>query len=418
MRKELRYDEACGCGSRLPYGQCCKKEQVAYTRDGRGSVFKSIKLDDEGLAAIGDAQARFREVFGRKPQRKDRILTDSYAYSQADLDRDMMEAFSKSGMPKQIAYAYAETGILVSEQNAAFVAPVDLDAWTQAIERYSVALADGIDLLAADNGPVTSRLEEFATVLRTIVIHLGSYADRSPRETEKSAPTFFQFLLIGKAHQCAKALSKGWRLHLKNETFSLLRSVYECALLIRRLHEDGQFANTLFAQALVGRGPFTYKQKKNGDLDFSKIINTESGDLFDARTSYFECAKIASEDESAFFEVVYPFLSSNIHFDASDFIDKFRKSGSFLIWETADYPTQAIFIMAVFSYLIISLNGSGGFKGVLRKDSKNLLDKMATCFYGLYIALDDEDRHVDEHTSLVVFTADRLFRGESLSKTP
>lgn len=414
MRREFDPGELCGCGSGSRYSLCCKNNRVSYTRDGRGTVFKSLMLDQGGLAAVEEARTRFYEVFGRKPQRKDRLLPDGYAYSPADLRRDMMACFEGAGTPKEIAYAYSETGLLISHENSKLATPADLQEWDEAIERYLAAKSSGLDLLAPSEGPVATKLKEFEELLKLIVIHLGSYADRSPKATQKSAPVFFQYLLIGKAHQCAKALLRGWSSHMKSETFSLLRSVYECALLIRRLHEQGDFANTLFAQALVGRGPFSYRIKKNGETDFSKIVNIESGEHFEGRTSYFECARIASEDESRFFELVYPLLSSNINFDAGDFIREYRKSGSFLIWEIPDKPVQAIFTLAISAYFVISIIGSGAVSMVLKKDMQYLLSKIAGCFYGLYIALDDEDYHVDEHTSLLVFTADRLFRGEAL----
>ncbi|MGR6329287.1 hypothetical protein ACU5AX_09495 [Sphingomonas sp. XXL09] len=416
MKSEFAPGEPCGCGSRQPYSRCCQTERVKYYRDGRGSVFKSISLNEAGVDAFKEASDRFREMFGRKPSKKDQILVDSYSYSPDDLYRDMMKAFREAGTPGHLAYAFSRTGLIVTEKNRDLASPIDLEEYEAAIDEYMLAYEAGIDLLEADGGPVAIRLSEFHDILNMIVIHLGSYAAKSPRETGKTQSTFFQYLLVGKVHQCAKALHRGWGTHLTTETFSLLRSVFECALLIRRLHEQKEFAKTLFAQALVGIGPFSYRLKKNGEIDRSKIFDSSSGEFFEARTSYFDCAKIASEDEAIFFEVIYPFLSSNIHFDGASFIKQYRDTGSFLIWEKGDSATQAIFILAVFSYFIISLRQIEAVPSLQKRDMQYLLGEIADCFYGLYIALDDEDTEIDEHTSLVFHSADRLFRGESLSE--
>ena len=414
MRAELDHTEPCGCGSGKRYGKCCKKDRVSYHRDGRGTIHKTILLDERGRAAVEDANLRFHEVFGRKPQGKDRILADGYAYSPEDLNKDTLKAFAEAGVPREIAYAFSETGLIISAESAALASPIDLKEWDDAIDRYLSAMEEGEDLLAPADGPVAENLEEFEELIKIIAIHFGSYASRSPAATRRNLSKFFQYLLVGKVHQCMMALCRGWKTHKKNETFSLLRSVYECSLLIRRLSEQEEFSNTLLAQAMVGIKPFSYRIKKNGDTDYSKIINEETGEAFEGKNSYLECAKVASEDESAFYEIVYPYLSGNVHFDARDFIYQYQKSGEFLIWEEIDEPAQAIFIMAICSYFVISLKGSSGVTQLIRRDMNYLLSKISKCFYALYISLDEEDRHVDQHTSLVFFTADRLFRGESL----
>lgn len=413
-KKEFDHDEPCGCSSGIQYALCCKGSQAEYSRDGRGRVIKSISVSKRGVAALREENKRFKEVFGRAPSSRDKVFTDAYLVSDADFEQDMLNSFAMAGTRKEIAYAFSKTGLIVSESNRGLISPEDLYEWNSAVDQYLAAHDEGIDLLDNGNSPVSVQLRRIVDLLALTVIHLGSYADRSPNATRTNLSVFFQFLLIGKAHQCAKALSKGWGTHLKTETFSLLRSIYECALLIRRLNEQSTFADTLMAQAMVGRGPFVYRTKKNGETDFSKVLNVENGQQFEARNSYFECAKVASEDESAFFEIVYPYLSSNIHFDADNFISAYKHTGSFLVWETPDESTNAIFILEIYGYFLISMHGSSEMTKILKRDIMHLIGKVANCFYGLYGALNQEGRVLDEHTTLVFFTADRLFRGESL----
>jgi hypothetical protein len=94
--------------------------------------------------------------------------------------------------------------------------PVDLSEWNDAIDRYLSAMEEGEDLLAPEDGPVAENLGEFEELIKIIAIHFGSYASRSPVATRRSLSKFFQYLLVGKVHQCMMALCRGWKTHKKS----------------------------------------------------------------------------------------------------------------------------------------------------------------------------------------------------------
>jgi hypothetical protein len=190
-RKEFSKGEPCGCGSGIPYGQCCKHRQAKFIRDGRGTVLREVKLTKDAVRALDETEQHFRRVFGRKPGRGDKVFAaTTFRYSPADIDHVFEKAALEAGTRKELIYARRKTdGLILTEKTFDMAPPADQAGWVEAIEEYREAAADGIDLLS-DTGPVALSLEFFGEFLEHAVIHFGSYADRAPRRVRTDLSLF------------------------------------------------------------------------------------------------------------------------------------------------------------------------------------------------------------------------------------
>jgi hypothetical protein len=408
-RAELGNREVCGCGSGRAYGKCCKKKRVQYNRDGKGRIFKSIVLDKNGLDAIAEAEAAFKETFGRRPVKRDRLLLAAYRYSSKDMTRMFSEIADKAGTPRHLVYAYIKTdGLMLSKENEELASPQDIEDVQAAVDEYLSAAELGIDLLDPEDTPVTRALDEFAECLEDAVIHLGNFADKAPLAVRRDLPLFFQFLLISRCHQALKLVADKWPKNIGTDAIASIRTIYECALIINRLEIHPSYSDTLFAQALLGSELYEFKTKKNGDPDFSVIIERDSGKKFEARTSFLGCAKQLGPRQVDFFNVAYNVLSSHVHFNSLRMLQEYRDSGSFLIWEESDKRYLAIITLVILSYLLITIHTLEQATSVIKSDSLRFFKRVYHSLLRMIDALEAEEYEIDDTTKLLIIRAMEL----------
>jgi hypothetical protein len=326
------------------------------------------------------------------------------------------EAARATGTPGHLIYAYKATGgLLLSQSNLNLVSPADRADWELAAEEYLSALEDGVDLLEPTLTPLDEALTLFEEIIETAVIHLGNYVDRAPRIVKTHLPTFFQFLLISRCHQVLKSFADSWTSRNGDESYAVFRTLYECALIIQRLDVEPSYSDTLLAQALAGSPLYPFRVKKNGKKDYSKIISNKDGNIFEARTSFAECAHRINEDNLIFFDIVYPILSSQIHFHSGEMIRKFQETGSFLIWQEPRAEYQALYGLVSITYLIIAVALSLNVTKTTKRDALFLIDKLDVAFQKLVNSIEQMDKQVDPSFMLTALAARELFLGRSLN---
>jgi len=155
--------------------------------------------------------------------------------------------------------------------------------------------------------------------------------------------------------------------------------------------------------------------KKNGKKDYSKIISNKDGNIFEARTSFAECAHRINEDNLIFFDIVYPILSSQIHFHSGEMIRKFQETGSFLIWQEPRAEYQALYGLVSITYLIIAVALSLNVTKTTKRDALFLIDKLDVAFQKLVNSIEQMDKQVDPSFMLTALAARELFLGRSLN---
>lgn len=373
MREQVELDkkEPCGCGSGQPYGRCCRrKKRVQYLRDGRGRIHKQVALDADGRAAMEKARAAFKDTFGRAPKARDRVLLAPYRYSRADFRKQFVEIADKANAPKHLVYAYLKTdGLMLTETNKDLVSPQDIADVNDAVEEYFAAQDIGIDLLKPEMTPRRAVLSIAKDFFEDAIVALGSIADRSPRSVARDQPLFFQFLLISQCHQAFKSFSERWDDATSRELIATLRGLYECALLISRLEREKAYSETLLAQALAGTEIYAFRKTRSGRIDYTRLVERDSGREFEARTSFRACAIKAGPRHLNLFDILYPLQSSYVHFNSLGVIQKYRELGSFLMWDERDEVRDAALALVVLTYCLHVIRESAGLTRQLRRDS-------------------------------------------------
>ncbi len=84
---------------------------------------------------------RFIDKFGREPGPGDPVFFDPDADKPAPLreekiDQALSEAVKLAGTPPELAYAFAKTGLLVTEKNIGLLSEEDLKEWQEAVKEY------------------------------------------------------------------------------------------------------------------------------------------------------------------------------------------------------------------------------------------------------------------------------------------
>lgn len=104
-----------------------------------GQQTRVVKLAPPVLAALKAQRTAFRKKFGRDPGPGDPVFFDPDAdvpteISEARLRAEILEALE--GLPPQIVYAYAKTGLLLMEEHVDNYPPESIAEWKAAIEEY------------------------------------------------------------------------------------------------------------------------------------------------------------------------------------------------------------------------------------------------------------------------------------------
>ena len=101
-------------------------------------------------AALRDQRRAFRKKFGRDPGPDDPLFFDPDASGDTpvqitgqQLRTDTLDAMRKAGIAPALIYAYAKTGLLVSEANQASLPLGALNEWSAAIAEYERMEAEG-----------------------------------------------------------------------------------------------------------------------------------------------------------------------------------------------------------------------------------------------------------------------------------
>jgi integrase len=106
-----------------------------------GQQTRVVKLNPQVMDALETQRGAFRKKFGRDMGPGDPLYFDPDEDTPQPFPDDKMrvqilEAMNKAGVPPQIAYAYAKTGLLLMEEHQGNYPAEAIAEWTAAIEEY------------------------------------------------------------------------------------------------------------------------------------------------------------------------------------------------------------------------------------------------------------------------------------------
>lgn len=134
MKKEIKSQVLCPCGSQKRYGSCCKKRGIKFLVDEQGSLYKSIPMTPELRDLLERKKTEFIKEHGHEPGPDDPVFPSDL--SQEELTEATIKAMREAGIDPAMIYAYMKTGLIVTEYNQKILSARDLAEWDNAIAEY------------------------------------------------------------------------------------------------------------------------------------------------------------------------------------------------------------------------------------------------------------------------------------------
>ena len=107
---------------------------------------KVIPLSPEAMDVIKRQLQAFKDKFGREPEGNEPIFFDPdydtpTQWCEKKFTAQMVETMARAGIREDLIYAFARTGMLVSEHNRHMWSKADMAEWNAAFDEYE-AMAD------------------------------------------------------------------------------------------------------------------------------------------------------------------------------------------------------------------------------------------------------------------------------------
>lgn len=265
------------------------------------------------------AQEReFIELFGRKFGEDDRVFFEMNALSSEELMADEMnEALAKAKIRPEIAYAIQKTGLIVTAHNKSLLTGRDLEEWNEAIEEYHL-----IKEFPPTQTENEIKLEQFITLIvsefdRCMVV-MGHVLGRGgPIRVRhfRGLAVGHTFFCLTKAIKTMQAIRLLTDKRFGEDALILIRSILEAYLHAAYLLARPERADDLVkARAGLIMGTHEYLITSKGRVDYNRIVEKETGHIFDGRITFKTMAKeSAIPEDSTVYEVLYDFLSGYTH---------------------------------------------------------------------------------------------------------
>lgn len=350
--REQGVDEACGCGSGLLYGACCKKLLSKMLVDENGDFIKELVAPPELQEVLDRNRIEFSQIFGRSPSADDRVMFSQFLHTRQEFDSEFSRAAKLAGIAPAVLYATQKTGLIVGESSGEVISTADRMEWDAAIEEYYEALEDGIDLLEPQHPRLSRSLEDLAHIARHAPIHFGSYLTKIRRDRRLTTPEFCQSLVLSRVHELLISFFNQLNANAREEIFIIIRALYECYLIMTYLDENEDHAETLLAQGFVGGEQYEFKLRKDGLPDRRVIVDKVTGREFPAHTSFYKMAEHSPISEDLiFFDVYYESLSRHVHFSLANIHRYFDHEAGFAVDKETDFEKALIVGFAVVKML-------------------------------------------------------------------
>jgi integrase len=107
---------------------------------------RSVPMDEQTRELLDAQRDAFRVKFGREPGPNDPVFFDPDADEPRPIEAEavttaVIRAMEEAGIHPRLIYAYRRTGLLVSDENMARLAPRELAEWRAALEEYDALKA-------------------------------------------------------------------------------------------------------------------------------------------------------------------------------------------------------------------------------------------------------------------------------------
>jgi hypothetical protein len=220
-----------------------------------------------------------------------------------------------AGTREELIFAWRRSGFIVGEHSQKLMPDSDYAEWEDAMDEYFFLKEEGFDPFYVFTYLSGSEYENYKSLvnrLEDIIIALGFSYTIKKRFSDSAG--YFRHALVGRSIRSLRTIREMYKSRYDDDCLAIARSVYESYLRLVLLRRQPSSSARFEAMLAHEAGLFPNKLKKNGEPDYSKCVNPETGEEFEITISNREILKISEFPlESKIYYDLYPLLSGHVH---------------------------------------------------------------------------------------------------------
>lgn len=351
--EELRGNEPCGCGSGKLYRYCHKRTNRKYFRKSDNTVYSTISLPQNVKDMLKEREEKFHRIFGREMEDNDLFFEEGALGRSSHFAAMLARMEYDTDIRPELLFASIICDRIVTHDNLSNLSSTEKKEWTDTVRFYLREKRKGVDPfhIVYELSPkqyeaykqIKAGLADAAYVLSSIYRRLRLEIDLNSDNIETQVT--FSLWKVRDIALSFDDLVKGHRIAACD---TLSRAVFESALRIAGLRFGYLTGRQLVLATLAGSPSVPFAKRKNGRIDYNKVIDPESGLTVDINFSYAGLVRmIDARHYHDFFDQYYRTLSMEAHGDHTRYIldealhlDEDRMSdevGSVLVFARALY---------------------------------------------------------------------------------
>ena len=386
--REWPDDELCPCGSGKTYGECCKKKSFSYGMSDHGFV-KEVPLSGDAMDILDRLKSQFREYYGRDPK-EEYLLSFIPIYNDRFLI-SLVNMLKKAGIPEEMIYAtYKMDGLVPFEDRLDQISEQDLREYEEWCEAYRTALngeikesTNALQYVVLANSYLEDNLDYTNEAL---ISCLNDYIRRHSesldiREFEMKTERDYCMFSALKTIKTIESIKQLREINLPECIYALARSIFENYMYLCAINgKRGFFDERLLPR--IDKENYCFAKKKDGSINYRKIIHVNTGKIQDAEVGNAELKKhLFCLEDQEIYRIFYRHACQYVHVDVLSaksyfsVIDLYDEVNPTLI---AELITDVLAAM-----LLDQLHRNPTVEDQFRKDAKylcgRLYDKLACC---------------------------------------
>lgn len=370
-KKEWEDNKKCPCGSGKKYIKCCKKKEIKYYQlEDENHYQKSLPMAEPLEEMFYQRRVDFRKWFGRDVKPEEYIMPELLKQDFRELERMLKQQF-----PQEVdkVYAYAKTGMLLTEHNINQYSDMDIAEYKEAVKEYRKLMKQNI----ANNKANELQIIEFVNYemqlllkeehepinfcLRLIMKELSEKIARDESLVVENKEDFFAYCLY-KINRDLKAIR-----HIQEEghfeiIMATVRFVYEILIhILSYMKDEKLFEEKIIAIAGIEKGTFTRKSKHI-------VIEKATGKECNTKIKISDLAEKAGNNYRELYNTLYSETSSFIHVDVLAAHKIFNDNDLFL-----DLDESHVAAIIAITLSIITITKFSQYEKISKKLQKDLI---------------------------------------------
>jgi hypothetical protein len=290
---------------------------VVWVRDGRGSPFRTVRIDPQfAELAIDGSLQQFRRLFRREPGQHDRFSPEAYVVDGQEFKEEFARAATKAGVDPSLIYAFQKTGRIIVDGLTPPLPQQYVGEWEEAVEEYHEigdlppAPPNNLDHCVAALMDEAVRLPYIFGKL------LVDVSERPPAALRSMGfPGVFALFCATRAAKTLRAIRLLVDTQAGEDTLTLVRSIYEGYLhCVGVLTMPDLLEEVQRAKSGIDAGTHIHPATRNGRPNYRIALSIATGQRLRSDLSMRALAAGSPHDEDLdIYENLYSYLSEFAH---------------------------------------------------------------------------------------------------------